>query len=130
MQYTDLILLDIKHIDDAQHQIMTGAGNKNILNFAKYLSDINKDVWIRHVVIEGITLKEEYLLQLGAFLSQLKNIKALDIIPYHTMAKEKYKKLNMVYPLEGIEATSTERTSYALGIIVKGMKQELKTKMI
>ncbi len=126
MQFTDLVLLDIKHIDTTQHEIMTGAKNENILNFAKYLSQIEKPVWIRHVVIENITLKEEYLLKLGAFLAQLKNIKALDILPYHTMAVDKYKKLNMVYPLEGVEATSSQRTSYALSIIVEGMKQEIK----
>ncbi len=128
MQYTDLVLLDIKHIDSDEHKIMTGAPNENILNFARYLSHIKKDVWIRHVVIEGITLNEEYLLRLGEFLSELSNIKALDIIPYHTMAEEKYKELNMKYPLEGVEATSTERTSYALSVIVKGVKQGLVNK--
>ncbi len=128
MKYTDLVLLDIKHIDNEQHKILTGVENINILNFARYLSEINKDVWIRHVVIEGITLKVEYLLRLGAFLSELRNIKALDVIPYHTMAEEKYQKLNMAYALKGIAATSTERTSYALSIIVDGIKQELAKK--
>ncbi len=125
MEYTDLVLLDIKHIDSERHKIMTGAANENILAFAEFLSLINKDVWIRHVVIEGVTLREEYLLRLGAFLSKLKNIKALDIIPYHTMALEKYKQLGIPYVLEGINATSTERTSYALSVIVKGMKQQI-----
>ncbi len=125
MQYTDLVLLDIKHIDPLQHELMTGAKNDNILEFAKYLSRIEKPVWIRHVVIENITLKDEYLLKLGAFLAQLKTIKALDILPYHTMAVDKYKQLNMVYPLEGVEATSSQQAADALNIIVKGMKQEL-----
>ncbi len=128
MHYTDLVLLDIKHIDSEQHKILTGAGNENILSFAKYLSEIKKDVWIRHVVIESITLNDDYLLRLGSFLSELKNIKALDIIPYHTMAIDKYIKLNISYPLEGIEATSTERTSYALKVILKGIKQQLNIK--
>ncbi len=125
MKYTDLVLLDIKHVDNVKHKSLTGVGNKNILDFARYLSKINKDVWIRHVVIEKITLQEEYLLELGAFLSELRNIKALDIIPYHTMAIDKYKKLNMKYPLEGVSETSAERASYAMSVIIKGIKQEL-----
>ncbi len=125
MTVTNLILLDIKHIDNEEHKKLTGLGNENILKFAKYLSDVKTDVWIRHVVIEGITLNEAFLLQLGAFLASLKNIKALDIIPYHTMAIDKYKNLDLEYPLKGIPATSTQRTSYALSVIVKGMKQEI-----
>ncbi len=122
IKYTDLVLLDIKHIDSEQHRALTGVGNESILRFAEYLSEVRKDVWIRHVVIEGITLVEKYLLRLGRFLAGLKNIKALDIIPYHTMATQKYKQLNMLYPLEGIPATTTHRTSYALSVILKGIK--------
>ncbi len=130
MELTDLVLLDIKHIDNKKHEIMTGASNVNILNFAKYLSNINKPVWVRHVVIENITLKDEYLLRLGAFLAHLKNIKALDILPYHTMAVDKYKNLGIVYPLDGLESTSQDRTSYALSVIIKGIKQELQKEQI
>ncbi len=124
MKVTDLVLLDIKHIDSNQHRLLTGMGNEKILSFAEYLSEIKKDVWIRHVAIEGITLVDEYLLNLGKFLSRLKNIKALDIIPYHTMAIEKYRSLKMQYPLEGIQATTTERTAHALNMILHGIKRE------
>ncbi len=124
MAVTDLVLLDLKHIDDAEHRKLTGVGNKRILQFAQYLSNINKDVWIRQVVIEGITLNETYLKQLGYFLATLRNIKALDIIPYHTMAIEKYEKLGMPFKLQGVEATSTERTAYALKIVVDAIKEK------
>ena len=85
LSMTDLILLDIKHIDDRQHQILTGHSNRQILAFAKYLDERGVPVWIRHVVVPGITLFREYLEQLGAFMGTLNNVKALDVLPYHSM---------------------------------------------
>ncbi len=125
MAVTDLVLLDIKHIDTEEHKSLTGVKNDDILAFAQYLSDIKKDVWIRHVVIEGITLNDDYLKELGSFLSKLKNIKALDIIPYHKMAEDKYKQLGLQYPLAGVNETSTDDTEHALNVIVGGIKQAL-----
>ena len=81
LSMTDLILLDIKHIDDRQHQILTGHSNRQILAFAKYLDERGVPVWIRHVVVLGITLFREYLEQLGAFMGTLNNVKALMCFP-------------------------------------------------
>ena len=77
LRYTDLVMLDIKHIDDEEHKKLTGCSNKNILDFAKYLSERNVPMWVRHVVVPNITYNEKYLTQLGEFLATLKNIKAL-----------------------------------------------------
>ena len=95
LKYTDLVLLDIKHIDNEEHKKLTGLSNTNILDFAKYLSEINKPVWIRHVVVPQITYNEKWLSELGKFLATLKNIKALDVLPYHDMAIPKYENLNI-----------------------------------
>lgn len=81
LRYTDLVMLDIKHIDDEEHKKLTGCSNKNILDFAKYLSERNVPMWVRHVVVPNITYNEKYLTQLGEFLATLKNIKALDVLP-------------------------------------------------
>ncbi len=122
MSVTDLVLLDIKHIDKKAHILLTGVDNEPILQFAQYLSDINKDIWIRHVIIEGRTLDDGALFRLGLFLAKLGNIRALDFIPYHRMGEEKYKELNMKYPVEGVPATNTEQVEYALKQAIKGIR--------
>lgn len=122
LEYTDLVLLDIKHIDDEQHRVLTGHSNKNVLNFAKYLSDKNKSMWVRHVVVPGITFKQEYLFELGKFLKGLKNITALDVLPYHSMAISKYKNLGMEYPLENTPQLTKEEALQARSWIVEGYK--------
>lgn len=96
LKYTDLVLLDIKHIDDAEHKKLTGASNKNILAFAQFLSEKQIPVWIRHVVVKDITLNEKYLKELGRFLKTMKNIKALDILPYHNMAIPNMRHLELI----------------------------------
>lgn len=122
LKYTDLVLLDIKHIDEEEHKKLTGHSNKNILDFAKYLSEINKSVWIRHVVVPEITFNENYLRQLGEFLSTLKNIKALDVLPYHNMAISKYETLGISYPLKNLSPLSKEDAIQARNVILDGMK--------
>lgn len=126
MKYTDLVMLDIKHIDDEEHKKLTGHSNKNILAFAEYLRDIGKEIWIRHVVVPGITLNEKYLKRLGYFIGGLDNLKALDILPYHTMGVVKYEQLNMKYPLEGIEAATKEQAVWAKNIVFEGLKERLR----
>lgn len=126
MAVTDLVLLDIKHIDSVKHKELTGADNKGILAFAKYLNDNNIPVWIRHVVIPGINLQENDLFQLGYFLGQLRNIKALDVLPYHTMGREKYTKLGIPYALEGVPAATKAEAIQAREEIIKGMRKRIK----
>lgn len=122
LQFVDIVLLDIKHIDNEEHIKLCGYPNHNILKFAKYLSDNNVDVWIRHVVVEGYTFNEKYLYELGLFIGSLKNVKALDVLPYHSMGEVKYEKLNIEYPLKGLEGLSQDKAVKARDIIIKGIK--------
>lgn len=115
----DLVLLDIKHIDPEEHKKLTSQPNDQILAFARYLDKNNIDVWIRHVVVPGITYNEEYLTRLGEFLATLNNVKALDVLPYHTMGIPKYENLGMEYPLKGVEPLSVEDGKKAREIIRK-----------
>lgn len=114
---TDLVLLDIKHIDDGEHIKLTGRSNKNILAFARYLSDLGKPVWIRHVLVPGITDNDEYLHRLKAFLSTLTNVEKVEVLPYHTMGEVKYNKLGINYPLKGVPPPSPERVKNAKEIL-------------
>lgn len=123
LKYTDLVLLDIKHIDDEEHKKLTGASNKNILAFAQYLSEKQIPVWVRHVVVKDITLNEKYLKELGKFLATLNNIKALDILPYHNMAIPKYESLGINYPLKNTPPTSKEEAINARNIILQEYKK-------
>lgn len=123
LKYTDLVLLDIKHIDDIEHKKLTGISNMNILDFAKYLSEKNMPVWIRHVVVPQITYNEKYLKELGKFLSTLKNIKALDILPYHNMAIPKYENLGIDYPLKDIPPLTKEEAIKARDIVLNAMRK-------
>lgn len=100
MPLTNLVMLDIKHIDDEHHLELTKQHNKNILAFAQYLSDKGVDTWIRHVVVPGITDDDKYLYKLGYFIGGLKTLRALDVLPYHDMGKVKYEKLGIDYPLK------------------------------
>lgn len=122
LKYTSLVLLDIKHIDDDEHKKLTGHSNKNILEFAKYLSDIKKPMWVRHVVVPNITYKEEYLTKLGEFLAALSNIVALDVLPYHDMAIPKYENLGIDYPLKGIPPLTKDQAIDARTTILKAYK--------
>ncbi len=124
LNFTSLVMLDIKHIDNDEHKILTGHPNTAILDFAKYLSEKNIPTWIRHVVVPEITDKETYLIQLGEFLAELKNIKALDVLPYHDMARGKYKELGLIYSLEGVPPLTKEEAIKARNTIIKALKSK------
>lgn len=119
-KYVDLYLLDIKHIDDDKHRMLTRVGNKHTLAFAKYLSDSGKKMWIRHVLVPGITDDDDALIRLKEFIDTLKTVEKVEVLPYHTMGVPKYEKLGIDYPLKGVEPPSKERVMNAkrlLGII-------------
>ena len=117
IKYTDLFLLDIKHIDNEEHIKLTSKENKSILNFAKFLSDNNKAMWIRHVLVPTITDNDSYLYKLKEFIESLKTVQKVEVLPYHTLGVNKYKMLNIKYPLEGIESPSKERVMNAKNIL-------------
>ena len=118
MEVTDLVLLDIKHIDPEGHKILTGHDNANILAFAGYLEEKQIPVWIRHVLVPGITDDPALLTRLGAFLGTLSNIKALDVLPYHIMGISKYQQLGMAYPLKDVPPATKEQAANAKKIIL------------
>lgn len=123
MKYTDLVMLDIKQIDPVKHKALTGRENTGILAFAKYLEEKKIPLWIRHVVVPGISDDREDLKNLGRFIGTLKNLKALDVLAYHTMGAGKYKALGMEYPLEGVEALPKEKAVEAKRIILEGIRE-------
>jgi len=119
IKYTDLVLLDLKAIDPNLHKKLTGADNKNILNFAKFLSDNNIPIWVRNVVAVGLTDNESDLKALGRFMAKLKNVQALDILPYHNMAIKKYEEMNLDYKLKNVQPTTKEEAIKARDIILE-----------
>ena len=114
----DLFLVDVKHIDDEACKKLTGQSNKNTLAFLQFLSDNNKPVWIRQVLVPGITDSEEDLKKTRTFIDGLKSVERIEVLPYHTMGAVKYEKLGMEYPLQGVEAPSKERVANAKRILM------------
>ena len=118
MELTDLVMLDIKHIDPEGHRVLTGHDNADILAFARYLEEKQVAVWIRHVVVPGITDDPVMLTRLGTFLGTLSNIQALDVLPYHIMGITKYEQLDIPYPLEGVPPATKSQAMEAKKIIL------------
>lgn len=123
MTLTDLVMLDIKHIDPEKHKELTSQPNQHILEFAAYLNEKKVDMWIRHVVVPTITDDDKYLYELGYFVGQFTNLKALDVLPYHTMGEVKYKKLGIPYKLAGIPAMDQKTVVEKKKVILDGLKK-------
>lgn len=123
MALTDLVMLDIKHIDPEKHLELTRQPNNNILKFAAYLNEKQVDMWIRHVVVPGLTDDDKYLYELGYFIGQFRSLKALDALPYHTMGETKYEKLGIEYRLKGVPAMDKDVLIEKKQIILNGIKK-------
>ena len=120
LKFTDLVLLDIKHIDNEKCKELVGKSNKLELEFAKYLSDNNIPIWIRQVLIPGYTDEEQDLLKLKEFISSLKTVEKVELLPYHSIGEFKWKKLGLKYPLEGVPQASDNdiaRAKQILGLL-------------
>jgi len=126
IKYTDLFLLDIKQINPDKHLKLTSQSNQRILEFARFLDANNKDVWLRHVVLKNYTYNTDDLYNLGQFIGTLNNVKALDVLPYHSMGEVKYEKMNLDYPLKGVSDLKQEEAIKAKSVIVKGIKDKKK----
>ena len=98
---TDTVLLDIKAFDPGLHRKVTGSDNSSVLDCARYLSEIGKPVWIRRVIVPGLTDGEDDLRRTGEFIRTLSNVKKVEVLPYHDMGAEKWKSLGLDYGLEG-----------------------------
>lgn len=123
LKYTDLVMLDIKHIDPEKHIELTQQKNDQILKFAELISEMGVDLWIRHVIVPGITDDDEYLEKLGYFIGGLKTLKALDALPYHTMGVVKYEKIGMEYPLKDVQAMDRDKLITKKQKIIDGIKR-------
>lgn len=117
MKVTDILLMDIKHINEEEHIKLTGKTGKNIREMFAYLDKINKPIWIRHVLVPGITDNDEYLAQTRDFIRTLHNVYRVEILPYHGLGAMKYKTLGIDYPLEKTESPTKERVENARKIL-------------
>ncbi|GER65873.1 pyruvate formate-lyase-activating enzyme [Weizmannia acidilactici] len=122
MKYTDLVLLDIKHIDPEKHKWLTGMSNEHILDFAHYLSDKHIPVWIRHVLVPGVDTDKD-LYKTSDFIHSLPNVEKIEILPYHKLGVYKYEALGIDYPLKGIEPPTKKEVAHAEYIL----KREFET---
>ena len=114
---TDLFLLDIKCINDEKAINLTGVSNKKELEFARYLSSINKSMWIRQVLVPGYTDDEQDLIKLREFISTLKSVEKVEVLPYHDLGKFKWEQLGEVYPLENVRTANNDDVKRAKEIL-------------
>jgi pyruvate formate lyase activating enzyme len=119
LKYTDLILFDLKHIDREKHKKLTGMTNDHILQFARFLSDHQVPVWIRHVLVPTVTDDEKDLNELGDFIGTLKNVRRVEILPYHKLGVYKWETLGLEYPLKEVHPPSDEEVAKAYKILTK-----------
>ena len=117
LKYTDLVLLDIKHINNEKCINLTGAPNKHTLEFAKYLNNLNIPVWIRQVLVPGYTDDRLDLLELKKFINSLNNIEKVELLPYHNLGKFKWSELGDVYELDNIEPPTQDEIDRAKQIL-------------
>lgn len=115
-------MLDIKHIDDEQHKILTGQTNQNILDMARYLDEIGKPMWIRHVLVPERSDKDEYLIRLDAFIRSLHNVQKVEVLPYHTLGAYKWKELGYEYPLEAHRSADSGENQNANQLLHTGAR--------
>lgn len=127
-RYTDLFLMDLKHIDPVEHRKLTGQPNDNIIDLFRYLSEIDKPVWIRHVLVPGITDNDVWLHKTRDFIRTLKNVKKIEVLPYHSMGAYKWEKLGMPYSLAGVEPPTAERVENAKRILCGQSDTPVKSK--
>ncbi|WP_100488952.1 pyruvate formate-lyase-activating protein [Sporolactobacillus pectinivorans] len=124
-KYTDLVLLDLKEIDPDKHKWLTGVPNKNILAFARYLSEKRIPMWIRHVLVPGITDSESDLIGLGEFISTLDNVERVEILPYHKLGVYKWENMGLDYTLEGVEPPSNNDVMRAYKLLQQNVGKDL-----
>ena len=111
------MLLDIKHADGEGYRALCGGSLNNTLNFARFLSENGKDIWIRHVLVPGITDDDAQLLKLKEIIKTLKTVKKVEVLPYHNMGEVKYEKLGFNYELKGVKPPTKERIANARRIL-------------
>ncbi|PLR98792.1 pyruvate formate-lyase-activating protein [Bacillus sp. T33-2] len=117
IEYTDLVLLDLKHINRKKHIKLTGMPNDHILEFARFLSARGVPVWVRHVLVPGVTDELEDLTMLGEFIGSLKNVAKVEVLPYHKLGVYKWEALGLDYPLKDVEPPGEQQAEFALQLL-------------
>ena len=117
MKVTDLVILDFKEIDNEKHKKLTGCPNDNIVQMAKWLSDHGKDMWLRHVLVPDLTDDEEGLVRTRDLIRELKTVKRVEVLPYHTLGLFKWQKLGIPYTLDGVRTPTAEEVKKAEEIL-------------
>lgn len=117
LKYTDLMLVDIKHIDKEEHIELTGLPNDNIIDGMNYLSEMKQPIWIRHVLVPGITDNDEYLKRTREFIETLSNVEKIEVLPYHSMGQHKFETLGIPYKLDGVKSPTKDRVDNAMNIL-------------
>ena len=113
MKNTDLVLLDIKHIDEEQHRILTGQSNRNILRMAQLLSEMKNQCGFVMSLCRSEMIKMNICFCLAEFIRELQSVERVEVLPYHTMGIFKWENLGLDYPLEGVCPPSAERVANA-----------------
>lgn len=117
MEYTDLVLLDLKLMDEDGHKALTGKTNQNILEMAKWLSENSNKMWIRHVLVPNLTDDEADLKKMYEFISTLKTVERVEVLPYHTLGLAKWVSMGIEYPLDGVKVPTEEQIKRAEEIL-------------
>ncbi len=117
LEVTDLVMLDIKEFESSAHRELTGHSNENIIEFARYLSDIGKPMWIRHVLVPGVTGSDESLTKIKELVDSLKTVEKIEILPYHSFGKPKWEKLGIDYSLKDVKPPSDKEVEHAKSIL-------------
>ncbi len=118
----DLVMLDIKHIDDEKHKKLTSHSNENVLDFARYLNEMGVKARIRYVLVPSYTDDENALIRLGKFLKGFSSIEKVEVLPYHNLGQVKYERLGIDYPLKDCAIPTSEDVKRAFNIIYNSMK--------
>lgn len=118
-EHTDLVLLDLKCMDNEMHKTLTGVELPWIVDFARYVADIGKPVWVRHVLVPGLTDRDDLLEKLGEFVSTLKTVEVVEILPFHKMGEYKWEELGCPYQLKDVQPPTKKQVKYAIDILKK-----------
>jgi len=123
LSVTDLVLLDLKQMNPERHEHLTSQSNERILRFARHLSDRGTRMWIRHVLVPGVTDAQEDLIELGRFIGTLKGVEKFEILPYHRMGVYKWQELGRPYELEGVQSPAEKDVERAYRLVEQGRRE-------
>jgi pyruvate formate lyase activating enzyme len=119
----DLVLLDMKAFTPEQHQRVTGIGNEPVIAFARRLAALKHPMWLRYVLVPGLTDVASEMEQMAEFAAGLGIVERVEILPFHQLGEYKWKKLGLDYQLEGVETPSREQVDAAISVFAsKGLK--------